>query len=108
MSIFDCRMIDVSPTSREPMRSFVDKLIQIERDDADVLSLSSCMASWPATWRKWAPRMLVVTNGKAEKGEALARELGLELFSRRAPIACRRSTSARRWHRRWRLRPGLW
>jgi microcystin degradation protein MlrC len=27
--------------------------------------------------------MLVVTNGKAEKGEALARELGLELFSRR-------------------------
>src|SRR6478735_3685913 len=40
MSVFDCRMIDVYPTSREPMRSFVDKLMRIEAEDADILSLS--------------------------------------------------------------------
>jgi microcystin degradation protein MlrC len=83
MSIFDCRMIDVFPTSREPMRSFVDKLIQIERDDADVLSLSVVHGFMAGDVAEMGTKMLVVTNGKAEKGEALARELGLELFSRR-------------------------
>ncbi|MGK9263107.1 M81 family metallopeptidase [Sinorhizobium meliloti] len=82
-SIFDCRMIDVFPTSREPMRSFVDKLIQIERDDADVLSLSVVHGFMAGDVAEMGTKMLVVTNGKAEKGEALARELGLELFSRR-------------------------
>ncbi|NKF32337.1 M81 family metallopeptidase, partial [Pseudomonas sp. BGM005] len=33
MSVFDCRMIDVFPTSRDPMRSFVDKIMRIEKDD---------------------------------------------------------------------------
>nr|WP_027997753.1 M81 family metallopeptidase [Sinorhizobium arboris] len=83
MSIFDCRMIDVFPTSREPMRSFVDKLMQIERDDADVLSLSVVHGFMAGDVAEMGTKMLVVTNGKAEKGEALARELGLELFSRR-------------------------
>lgn len=83
MSIFDCRMIDVFPTSRDPMRSFVDKLMQIERDDADVLSLSVVHGFMAGDVAEMGTRMLVVTNGKAEKGEALARELGLELFSRR-------------------------
>ncbi|AIM03275.1 M81 family metallopeptidase [Sinorhizobium meliloti] len=83
MSIFDCRMIDVFPTSRDPMRSFVDKLMQIERDDADVLSLSVVHGFMAGDVAEMGTKMLVVTNGKAEKGEALARELGLELFSRR-------------------------
>ncbi len=83
MSIFDCRMIDVFPTSRDPMRSFVDKLMQIERDDADVLSLSVVHGFMAGDVAEMGTKMLVVTNGRAEKGEALARELGLELFSRR-------------------------
>ena len=41
MSVFDCRMIDVFPTSREPMRGFVDRMLAIERDDPLVLSLSA-------------------------------------------------------------------
>lgn len=76
-------MIDVFPTSRDPMRSFVDKLMQIERDDADVLSLSVVHGFMAGDVAEMGTKMLVVTNGKAEKGEALARELGLELFSRR-------------------------
>jgi microcystin degradation protein MlrC len=83
MSVFDCRMIDVFPTSREPMRSFVDKLMRIERDDSDVLSLSVVHGFMAGDVPGMGTKMLVVTNDKAEKGDVLARELGLELFSRR-------------------------
>ena len=83
MSIFDCRMIDVFPTSREPMRSFVDKLVRLERNDPDLLSLSVVHGFMAGDVPEMGTRMLVVTNGKAEKGEALARELGLELFAGR-------------------------
>ena len=33
MSVFDCRMIDVFPTSKEPMRGFVDRLYGLEKSD---------------------------------------------------------------------------
>ena len=33
MSVFDCKMIDVFPTSRQPMRGFVDRMMEIERTD---------------------------------------------------------------------------
>ena len=35
MSVFDCRMIDVFPTSREPMRGFVDRMLTLEAIKAD-------------------------------------------------------------------------
>ncbi len=33
MSVFDCRMIDVFPTSKEPMRGFVDRLYALEKSE---------------------------------------------------------------------------
>lgn len=83
MSTFDCRMIDVFPTSREPMRSFVDKLMRIEREDADVLSLSVIHGFMAGDVPEMGTKTIVVTNGKKDKGERLARHLGLELFSNR-------------------------
>ncbi|WP_065374758.1 M81 family metallopeptidase [Ensifer adhaerens] len=83
MSIFDCRMIDVYPTSRDPMRSFVDKLMRIEKEDADVLSLSVIHGFMAGDVPEMGTKLLAVTNGKPEKGASLARELGLELFSHR-------------------------
>ncbi len=83
VSVFDCRMIDVFPTSREPMRSFVDKIIEIERDDPDVLSISVIHGFMVGDVPEMGTKMLVVTDGKPEKGAALARDLGLELFSKR-------------------------
>ncbi|WP_137133177.1 M81 family metallopeptidase [Rhizobium sp. FKY42] len=83
MSVFDCRMIDVFPTSREPMRSFVDRLPEIEQSDADVLSLSVIHGFMAGDVPEMGTRMIVVTNGKREKGEALAQRLGLELYSKR-------------------------
>ncbi|PZM14718.1 M81 family metallopeptidase [Rhizobium tubonense] len=83
MSVFDCRMIDVYPTSREPMRSFVDKIMKIEKDDADILSISVIHGFMAADVPDMGTKLLVVTDDKPEKGAALARDLGLELFSKR-------------------------
>ena len=83
MSVFDCRMIDVYPTSRDPMRSFVDRIMRMEDEDADILSISVVHGFMAGDVPEMGTKMVVVTDGKPEKGEALARELGLELFARR-------------------------
>ena len=83
MSVFDCRMIDVFPTSRDPMRAFVDKIMQIEQNDADILSISVIHGFMAGDVPEMGTKLLVVTNDKAEKGDALARDLGLELFAKR-------------------------
>lgn len=83
MSVFDCRMIDVFPTSRDPMRSFVDKIMRLETEDADILSISVIHGFMAGDVPEMGTKLLVVTDDKPAKGEALARELGLELFSKR-------------------------
>ncbi|WHA43581.1 M81 family metallopeptidase [Agrobacterium larrymoorei] len=83
MSVFDCRMIDVFPTSREPMRGIVDQMQAIERDDPDVLSLSVIHGFMAGDVPEMGTKTIAITDGNAEKGQALARELGLELFKKR-------------------------
>lgn len=83
MSVFDCRMIDVFPTSREPMRSFVDKIMAMEKSDADILSISVIHGFMAGDVPEMGTKLLVVTNSKPDKGSAIARTLGLELFSKR-------------------------
>jgi len=83
MSVFDCRMIDVFPTSREPMRSFVDKIMAMEKSDADILSISVIHGFMAGDVPEMGTKLLVVTDNKPDKGSAVARDLGLELFSKR-------------------------
>jgi len=83
MSVFDCRMIDVFPTSREPMRSFIDRLVEIEQADPDVLSLSVIHGFMAGDVAEMGTKILVVTDGRPDKGESLARDLGMQLFARR-------------------------
>ncbi|CAN7619285.1 M81 family metallopeptidase [Pararhizobium sp. LjRoot238] len=83
MSVFDCRMIDVYPTSREPMRSFVDKIMRMEAADVDILSISVVHGFMAGDVPEMGTKMVVLTDGKPEKGAVLARELGLELFAKR-------------------------
>ncbi|MBB4066228.1 M81 family metallopeptidase [Gellertiella hungarica] len=106
MSVFDCRMIDVYPTSREPMRSFVDKIQTIEKEDPDVLSISVVHGFMAGDVPEMGTKMLVVTNDHAGKGDALARSLGLELFAKRGTFimpqidekaAVERALRATRW-----------
>lgn len=83
MSVFDCRMIDVFPTSFEPMRSFVDRLYALERDDPKVLSVSLIHGFMAADVPDMGTRMLVVTDGDAALGAAVAERLGREVFTMR-------------------------
>ncbi len=83
MSVFDCRMIDVYPTSREPMRSFIDGIMRMETADPDILSISVVHGFMAGDVPEMGTKMVVLTDGKPEKGAVLARELGLELFAKR-------------------------
>jgi microcystin degradation protein MlrC len=83
MSVFDCLMIDVFPTSRDPMRSFVDKIMRIEKEDADVLSISVVHGFMAGDVPEMGTKLLVVTNDRKDRGDALARDLGMELFAKR-------------------------
>ncbi|WP_375451715.1 M81 family metallopeptidase [uncultured Devosia sp.] len=83
MSVFDCRMIDVFPTSKQPMRGFVDRLLTLEAANPQILSLSVIHGFMAADVPELGTRMLVVTNDRADLGDALAEQLGRELFAMR-------------------------
>lgn len=83
MSVFDCRMIDVFPTSRQPMRGFVDRMMEIERADPRVLSLSAIHGFMAGDVPEMGTKMIAVTDGDAALGAALAERLGRELFANR-------------------------
>ena len=82
ISTFDCRMIAVLPTSREPMRSYVDRIKALHGVD-DILSISVIHGFMAADVPEMGTRILVVTNNAKAKGDALAEKLGRELFAMR-------------------------
>lgn len=82
ISTFDCRMIDVFPTSREPMRSFVDRMKAMHGQDG-ILSVSLIHGFMAGDVPEMGTRMLVVTDDRKAEGDALAEKLGMEIFSLR-------------------------
>ncbi|MCO5071834.1 MAG: M81 family metallopeptidase [Rhizobiaceae bacterium] len=88
ISTFDCRMIQVFPTSREPMRSFVDRIKAMHGKD-DILSISVIHGFMAADVPEMGTRIMVVTNDQKAKGDALAEKLGMELFGLREQAAMR-------------------
>jgi microcystin degradation protein MlrC len=84
MSVFDCRMVPSDlHTTREPGRSLVDHIKRIEDQDQDVLSISICHGFAWGDVPEMGMKVLVVTDDNAEKGAALAEELGRKLFDLR-------------------------
>jgi microcystin degradation protein MlrC len=83
MSVFDCRMIDVFPTSREPMRGFIDRLMALEKSEPDVLSASVIHGFMAGDVPEMGTKVFVVTDDKPAKGAEIAETLGRELFSMR-------------------------
>jgi len=86
VSVFDCKMIDVFPTSFEPMRSFIDDIITLENADADVLSISVIHGFMASDVPEMGTKLVVVTNNNKTKGDKLAREMGLQLFDMRGKV----------------------
>ncbi|WP_019997760.1 M81 family metallopeptidase [Aureimonas ureilytica] len=86
ISTFDCRMIAIYPTSREPMRSFVDRLKAMEGRDG-ILAVSVIHGFMAGDVPDMGTRIVVVTDGDKAKGEALAAKLGRELYALRGTTA---------------------
>ncbi|MFV0475602.1 MAG: M81 family metallopeptidase [Pikeienuella sp.] len=80
ISVFDTRMIEVLPTSRDPMRGFVDRMKALEAS-GEALSVSAIHGFMAGDSPDLGARIIVITDGEAARGAALARDLGMELFS---------------------------
>ncbi|MBJ3786138.1 M81 family metallopeptidase [Devosia sediminis] len=83
MSVFDCRMIDVFPTSKQPMRGFVDRLSALEATREGLLSLSVVHGFMAGDVPEMGTRIVAVTDDHKPMGDALTEELGRELYSMR-------------------------
>src|SRR5215217_5528284 len=81
-SLYDCGMIDVYPTSREPGRGFVEKMKKLEGRDG-VLSVSLGHGFTQGDVPEQGTRVLVVTDNAKARGDALAQELGAEIRQKR-------------------------
>lgn len=82
MRDFDCRMLAGLHTTREPMRSFVDELIEHEQMPG-VLSLSIIHGFLWGDSPVVGTRMLAITDGDADLATALAGDYGRRLFDLR-------------------------
>jgi microcystin degradation protein MlrC len=86
MAMHDCRIIGIFPTTREPVRGFVDRMQALEGQDG-ILSVSLGHGfPWGDT-PEVGMRVLVVADGDGAKAQALADRLGRELWDMRADLA---------------------
>ncbi len=86
ISTFDCWMITLFPTSREPMRSFVDRMQAMEGKDG-ILSASVIHGFMAGDVPDMGTRIVVVTDNDRQKGDELAAALGRELYGLRRETA---------------------
>ena len=81
-SLYDCGMIGVYHTTREPVKSFVAKMQSLEGKDG-VLSVSLGHGFPWGDVPELGTRVVVVTDNQPEKGAALAKQLGDEFYALR-------------------------
>ncbi len=78
-AVFDCRMISVLHTSREPMRGFVDRILALEGRDG-IVSISPIHGfPWGDT-PDMGTRVLVYADGDPAVARAMAQRLGEEII----------------------------
>jgi microcystin degradation protein MlrC len=87
MALYDCRMVGLYPTSREPMRGFVDSLCSAEREDG-VISLSFGHGFPFADIPNVGAKVLAITDDDPVLARRVAREFGLKAYALRREIGC--------------------
>lgn len=85
MALFDCRMIGLYPTSREPLRGFVEEMREAERRPG-VLAVSFAHGFQFADLPHVGAKMLVVTDRDPQLAKDVAREFGLKVHGLRRQI----------------------
>jgi microcystin degradation protein MlrC len=84
-AVYDCRMINSYPTSREPMRSYVDRIKAMEGKNG-ILSISVAHCYPYADVADLGTKILVYTDNDAAKAKRLAKDLGEELIGLRDTV----------------------
>lgn len=84
-ALFDCRMVGMYPTSRQPLRGFIDGLKEAERRPG-ALSISFGHGFQFADLSHVGAKMLVITDNDQALAERLAREWGLQVYGLRRQI----------------------
>ncbi|WEQ58240.1 M81 family metallopeptidase [Novacetimonas hansenii] len=79
ISTFDCRMIDVLPTSQQPLRGFVDRIVALQ-GTGRILSISLIHGFLAGNVADLGTQVVVVTDNDPDGGEHLAHDLGMEVF----------------------------
>src|SRR3954465_15840794 len=85
-SVYDCRVIQSFPTSIQPMRGLVDKIMALEGKNR-VLSVSIAHCFYYGDAPECGARILVLTDDAKPHGDKLAEELGRELIALREQAA---------------------
>jgi microcystin degradation protein MlrC len=88
MRDFDCRMINMYETPKEPMRGIVDRMLAREGQDG-VLSLSIAHCFPWGDVARVGTRTLAITDGNADLAASEAERLGRELFGLREDLRIR-------------------
>jgi microcystin degradation protein MlrC len=83
--LFDCRMIGFYPTTRQPLRRFVDTMKAAERHSG-VLSISFGHGFQFGDVPHGGAKMLVVTDDDPALAKQLAREFGMRVYGMRHEI----------------------
>lgn len=82
MGVFDCRMVGIFQTPRQPLRGFIDHYSELEGHDG-VLSITVCQGFPYSDVPIGGTKMVVITDGDQAQADRLAEELGRELFELR-------------------------
>lgn len=82
MSVYDCRQIQSYPTTLQPMRGLVDRIMAMEGKDG-ILSVSIAHCFPYGDVAEIGTRVLVIADRDKKKADALASLLGEELVSLR-------------------------
>ena len=85
-SVFDCRTIASFPTSIQPMRGLVDRIMELEGKER-VLSISIGHCFPYGDVPECGARILVITDDAKPRGDDLAEQIGRKLISFREQAA---------------------
>lgn len=86
MALFECHMAGMYPTTRQPMRDFVDSMSEAERGDG-VLSLSLGHGFHFGDVPHMGAKMLAVSDGNPDLATRMAEEFGRKAYRLRGDIA---------------------
>ncbi|WP_103224001.1 M81 family metallopeptidase [Roseibium marinum] len=94
ISVFDPKMIDVFPTSTQPMRGFVDDMIRREAETPGILSLSVIHGFLAGDVPEMGTKVIAVTDNDPALGASVARDLGTALFELRGKVRSKEHSPA--------------